>query len=159
MIKDFTKNYIYNVIFAFILLSTISLFWQTGLNAYYKYAPIETFYQAGLLLAEDVTTCSETQTLISERVVKNTDTGYPAEVIRELSLVTKNGTAEYFKESKNVFVQVDGNGGNTRVQQLPDFLVEGEYFWVIYITLYVNGVERNDVPPLISNIFNVTACI
>jgi hypothetical protein len=150
-------NIAINFIIALALVSVVSAAIPRAERLYYKYADIDNFYVATTIEAPDVCVGDATQRLISDRRVLKTDVGYNAYVVRELFLLGSDTSEEYYKESKDTFIQASTNGSNPRTQHLPTMKV-GQYIWVLYITLYVNGVERNDVPPLLSNTFNVTLC-
>lgn len=153
--KKFVLDYSLNVLVAFIALILISQVFDIAKGLYYSQAPLDNFYQRGDFIALDVCVGDENQSIISSRVVRGTENGYPAVVNREL--FTKSGQKVY-EETATPFVDVAGNGESQRIQRLPTWLAEGEYYWILYIRLNINGAERDVIPPLVSTHFKITNC-
>jgi hypothetical protein len=155
--KIFLIDYSLNVLIALIILSVFGTLYEQSKVAYYTFSPIETFYEAGELTASDVCLGDTKQLLTSTRTVKNTSVGYPATVVRELSVLKDGTSIEIYKESVDVFIQAKDNGLVSRHQLLIPLEV-GEYRWAIYPVIKTGTVVRNDVPPIISNVFKVYDC-
>lgn len=150
--KQIIIDYIYNVVIAALILAVGSYLYGQGEYWYYKKAPITNFFETGEMVAFDVCEGDENQNILSGRIVKGTDVGYHAQVTREL----KNVAGEkVFEETVFPFAEVSNNGASTRIQQLPANLPAGEYQWTIYITLDVYGVDREVIPPMMSNVFTI----
>lgn len=151
-------NYGLNFIIVATCLLLTNFMWIISQGLYYKYAPISWFYESVLFQVDDVCVGDTTQNTTSVRLVKATDTGYPANVTRELYLVEDAILNKVFEERVQPFVEVRPDGAGSRVQQIPSFLPVGEYQWTLYITLFIHGQQRTDIPPVTSNTFDVLNC-
>jgi len=156
--KTFAQDYILNVGIALACLFTVSLLYGHATSLYYQHADISNFYVPNNLVASDICFGDKTQMIGSDRGVFKTETGYKAVLIRELSRVENNVDIKIYEEQVTPFFEKRTPGIHWREQQLPFLLQEGDYRWALYPTIDVHGVIRTDVPPLISNTFNVTPC-
>ena len=156
--RTFIQDYIINVLVALAVLLIGSYLLNAGQRAYYTHAPIEWFYVSGGMVAEDVCLGDTSQTIVSTRTIYGTDTGYPATVVRELLLVERGIQTKVHDEVAMPFVEQTTNGVTRRKQQLPSWLTVGQYQWFLNVTLTINGVVRNDIDTIESNVFQVTNC-
>jgi hypothetical protein len=134
--------------------------WSAYLKHYYQTADISTFYQAVSLEAENICHGDTTQYLKSIRFVNGTETGWAADIVRELKEVYPTGArAKIFDESANVFIEAKEGGVSERKAAVP--LVDvGLYQWEITVVkLYLPyNIVRTDSPSLVSNTFAVKNC-
>lgn len=151
------RDYLLNVLIVLAILSGGSFVYQQSWEYYYTHAPIETFFESHGLFVSDICFGENEQNIVSTRFVKGTDTGYPAYVIRELFLVERGMQTKVYDEYAQPFVEYSPAGTVTRIQQLPD-LRPGSYQWAIKVSIVVGGVVRDDVPLILSNIFQVKRC-
>lgn len=155
--RTFFFDYALNVLIALVILYFGGQLLAFAKNQYYTYAPIENFYESREMYAPDVCLGDKEQTLRSERYIKSDSHGYNAVVVRELFLVGEDKTTKVFDEIAYPFVEKTGNGLVYRVQRLPDLKL-GDYQWVLHVTLKINDVVRDDVPLVVSNVFEVVEC-
>lgn len=134
--------------------------WEPYWQHYYQTAPIEDFYVAFSLEAENVCYGEITQNLVAYRKVYHTDTGWAAEVVRELQRVDSEGKhVKVYDETASVFIENSEDGRAEREAVLPVVPV-GNYHWdVVIVRLYLPfGVVREAIPTLTSNTFAVEDC-
>jgi len=128
-------------------------------NAYYAYAPIDFFYKTVSFEAENACVGDTSHIIHSQRFVYGTDVGYGGELVREMFLIKDGREIKILEEHAMPFVEVRLDGLVTREQPLPTDLKEGNYQWIMYLTLFIHGVERNDIPPIESNLFTIKQCV
>lgn len=134
--------------------------WDAYWKHYYRTAPIENFYESISLEASNICVGDTTQHLESTRFVKGTESGWAADIVRELYVIGKNRVrAKVFEESADVFIEVIPDGQNAREAAIPA-LSTGVYQWEItIIRLYLPyDVVRVATPSLTSNTFSVEDC-
>lgn len=127
---------------------------------YYETAPISNFYEAMAFEAENICTGDITQDIKTVRFVNGTESGWAADIIRELYKVNDAKLkAKIYEENANVFIEKIPDGMSSREAAIPP-LKAGVYQWeVVIIRLYLPyGVVRVTSPSLISNTFSVTDC-
>ena len=154
--KVFFLDYILNVSIVLCALVVSGWLYEVGWGFYYQHANISNFYQSSGLLALDVCEGDEHQSVVSDRQVFGTDVGYSADLTKELNWITEAGPIKVYEENKKPFVE--NKEGNQLIQNLPTTLSAGEYEWTFYITLDIYGHDRDVIPPVKSNIFNVLEC-
>ena len=142
-----------------IILATGQFFFHQVAKAYYTYMPIETFYENVSFKADNACIGDSSHLLHSQRFVYGTDVGYGGEVVREMFLIKDGREVKVLEEHAMPFVEVRLDGLVTREQPLPKDLKEGEYQWIMYLTLLVHGVQRSDIPPIESNLFTIKKCV
>lgn len=154
----------FRVAFFGVLFMLIPTILQSGWDAYWKHyyrtEPVETFYKAMTLEAENICVGDKTQKLTSVRFVYGTETGWAADVVRELQRVESSGVhVKVYDEKASIFIQKEENGVVERETVFPDVKV-GQYHWdITLVRLYLPyGVIRESVPVLTSNIFSVEEC-
>lgn len=151
-----------NYLLALAILAAAGFIANQFQQMYYRYADISNFYEAesGAFVVSDICVGDKTQHTQSVRYVYGTAYGWPASVNRELYSVDieKAVLTKVHEETAEPFIEIRDDGIVYREQAVPEGIIEGSYKWVIYITLNLNGVERSDVPPLKSNIFEVKSC-
>lgn len=128
---------------------------------YYETEPIETFYKAVSLDADNICTGTKVQNLKSVRYVSGTETGWAIDIVRELYRIEELGERrKVHEESANVFVENIPSGIALREGAIP-LMEAGVYQWdIALIRLYLPyGVIRTDSPRLTSNTFAVADCI
>ena len=150
--KHHILNYVLNVAIALAVLSGGNLLYNQAKTVYYRNADINNFFVVGEMIAQDICEGDENQNISSTRIVKGTDVGYHARVTRELWRI---GDGKVFEETVFPFSEVAANGDSKRIQQLPTNLPAGQYQWTLYITINVFGQDREVIPPMVSNIFNI----
>lgn len=141
---------------ALIVLSFASFIWERIEYEYIKYADLSNFYENIEFTASDICVGDREHVVSSRRIVKGTDLGYQATVVRELIRVS-SPPAKIFEETVHPFVEKAEDGSVERIQQLPKLEV-GTYKWILYIELDINGVLKKVVPPVESNEFRVESC-
>jgi len=151
-------NYIVNTIVILVLLIVGQAAFVSAKAAYYTHMPIDTFYKNLSFTAGDACVGDKYHLIHSVRQVNGTDIGYSGEVVREMFLYKDGKPVKLFEETASPFIEVRPDGMVTRLQSLPHGLGEGHYQWVIYLTLFIHGVPRTDVPPLESNLFTIRNC-
>lgn len=156
--KQFALDYLLNVAIAVILLFSAGNIFDFAKNFYYSNAPISWFYENGGLVVSDVCLGSLEQDVQSVRFVKGTIIGYRAVVIRELGEIENDTFVKIHEERVEPFIEFIPNGVSYRTQRLPFELDEGQYQWLLYPSIIIQGVTRADIPPIESNIFNVVDC-
>lgn len=156
--KTFLLEYTANVVFALLILLVGGLFVEQIYGFYYRYAPIDAFYENRQFLALDVCEGDEHQSVLSERYLYGTELGYSAEVSKELLRIESGESIKVWEETTQPFVEVTTTGTVQRIQKLPTDLEAGIYKWVLYITLDVYGNDRQVIPPVESNLFNISNC-
>lgn len=133
--------------------------------AYMRYqltnAPVNEYYENFGVVMSDVCYGDVVQGVTTHRVARNTDQGWKGEAVKEL--FRHDGETIVHISDKtvntNFFIEVEKNGVHTREAAVPIVDV-GTYHWEINIVnLYLPyGVVRHDVPPIITNTFEVKAC-
>lgn len=160
--KKFFITSVTNYLLALTVLAVIGFAANQVQQAYYRYADIENFYvaQEESFIVDDICLGDKTQLTQAVRYVYGTSYGWPSTVSRELYSVDieKAVLTKVHEETVEPFIEVRKDGVVYREQAIPDGLKEGSYKWVLYITLHINGIERSDVPPMKSNIFQVKVC-
>lgn len=137
--------------------------WDGYWKHYYRTQPISTFYEALAFEADNVCVGDNTQHVETVRLVKGTETGWAADIVRELYVIpdgtTVEGRSKVFDESADIFIEVIPDGFNEREAALPE-LAEGVYQWdIVIIRLYLPyDVVRIESPQLTSNLFAVEDC-
>ena len=165
MKRIFQKEYkwLRVVLFAglFMLLPTaLDNGWNGYWRYYYQTANIEEFYEPVEMFAENICLGDLTQDVQSIRHVRGTETGWQADIVRELDRNDSNGLfKKVWEESANVFIEKVPDGKVNREAALPR-LQEGVYQWrITVVKLYLPyGVERVVSPSLTSNNFAVEKC-
>lgn len=156
--RQFWIDYALNVAIAACILVLASFVIDFGKTTYYTYADITNFYESVEFTVEDVCLGELDQHTQSLRYVRGTVIGYRAIVIRELGKVEDDTFVKIHEERVEPFIEYIPDGISYRVQKLPFELKEGSYQWVLYPTIFIEGVKRTDVPPIESNVFEVIQC-
>lgn len=156
--KNFLIEYTANVVFALLILLVGGLFVEQVYGFYYRYASVDNFYENRQFLALDICEGDEHQSVRSERYLYGTSFGYSAVVTKELLRVEGEQETKVWEETTQPFVEVTTTGTVQRIQKLPTDLEAGIYKWVLYITLDVYGNDREVIPPVESNLFNIANC-
>jgi len=152
-------NYILNTFIVFVILLAGHWVFNATQTAYYKLMPISTFYEHESFTADDACIGAKSHLVHAKRFVYGTDIGYGGEIIREMFLFKDGKEIKVLGEHSMPFVEVRNDGLVTRLQPLPTDLEEGEYQWVMYLTLVVHGVLRDDIAPIESNVFKIIPCV
>lgn len=154
----------FRVIFFGVLFMLIPTILETSWNSYWKHyyqtEPIETFYRGVSLEVENICFGDITQHFTSVRYVSGTDTGWAADVVRELQKVDKAGNhVKLYDEKASVFIEKKENGRADREGVIPVVPV-GQYHWdITLVRLYLPyGVIRESAPVITSNNFSVEEC-
>lgn len=154
----------YRVAFFAILFMVIPTILESAWTAYwrnfYQTAPISTFYEALAFEADNVCLGDTIQRVESTRYVRGTDSGWAADIIRELYKFNDTKTkAKVFEEQANVFIENVPDGRSAREAAIPPLKI-GVYQWEItIIRIYLPyNVVRVETPSLISNTFAVKDC-
>ena len=155
--KNFIKEYTLNVAIAVVILYFGSFVYAYTKVLFYTYADISNFFLVNSFVAEDVCYGDTKQTLKLDRSVYRNDIGYKAVVIKELGEQTSNGIVKVYDEIVSPFIQASPEF-QILEQSIP-VIQTGTYQWIFYPTLDIGGVQRADVPPIISNYFEVKNCI
>lgn len=145
---------------AFMLIPTIlQSGWDAYWKNYYQTADISEFYQAVSMTAEDACIGELVHDVVSIRYVYGTETGWQADIVRELDKIENGVGHKVWEQDTSVFIERVPDGIVYRNATLPE-LDEGVYQWRIHIVrLYLPyGVERVSIPALVSNQFVVTLC-
>lgn len=150
------------IIFAVIFMAIPSILessWTAYQRYYYQNAPIETFYKAITMEVGNVCVGDKIQQVDAVRFVYETETGWAAEIIRELYNVNTDKRKKVYDEAASIFIDKIEDGKTARDAAIP-LLKEGIYQWdITYVKLYLPyGVIRVDVPTLRSNSFSVINC-
>lgn len=148
--------------FAMLIPSMLS----NSVEAYRKYRyeslPISAFYENLGVISSDVCVGDTEQFTFTERYARRTNNGWRAYTVKELFRHNEDGSIDHLSKynvSREIFVESEKNGISSRSVAMP-LLEAGEYHWEINITdLYLPlGVVRDDVPPIITNNFEVKEC-
>lgn len=145
----------------FILLpSVLDGAWHGYWRYHYQTADITDFYEAISLEVGNVCVGQKIQQSNSVRFVYGTDTGWQADIVRELQKLENEKAIKVFEQSANVFIEKVPDGQVHREIALPE-LEKGLYRWdITVVKLYLPyGVERVITPTLKSNIFAVDDCV
>lgn len=150
------------IIFAVLFMAIPSILessWTAYQRYYYQSAPIETFYQAITIEVGNVCLGDTVQHIDSVRFVYKTETGWAAEIVRELYDVETDKRIKVYDEAASIFIEKIESGKSARDGAIP-VLSEGVYQWdITFVKLYLPyGVVRVDVPTLRSNAFTVLDC-
>lgn len=156
--KRFIFDYGLNVLISLVVLFLAGILWGQVSNAYYTFAPLTHFYESIGMSAEDACIEEGYHKVQSVRFVKQTDSGYPATVIREMFLVDADERIKVYAETAEAFVEVIPDGITSRRQRLPEDIEPGFYQWELAPTIIINGVSRQ-APLITSNVFEVKHCI
>lgn len=156
--RQFLIDYALNVIIAGILLALASFLYGQARDFYYAHADLTRFYESVSFTVEDICVGQIDQNVQSVRFVHGTVIGYRAIVIRELGQIEDDTFVKIHEERVEPFIEYIPDGIAYRVQKLPFELSEGSYQWVLYPTIFIEGVKRTDAPPIESNVFQVTNC-
>lgn len=143
-----------------VIPNLLQMTWDAYWKHYYQTADISNFYENVAVEASDVCFGDSKQHIESIRFVKGTDTGWPADIVRELYTVENNTVkSKVFDQYATVFIENVPDGKVSREADLPPLPV-GIYKWEIsLIKLYLPyGIIRVDSPRLLSNNFTVTEC-
>lgn len=151
------------IVFAMVFMAVPAILEQSYASYqrhYYESQPIEAFYEAFSLEAENICVGEKIQTLKSVRYVHGTETSWAADIVRELYKVeVGQDRSKVHEESANVFIENVPDGIATREAAIP-VVDAGLYQWdIALIRLYLPyGVVRVNVPSLNSNVFAVVEC-
>lgn len=155
--NDFLHNYALNSLIALVILWAGGVIVDDIYRVYYTYTSLDHFFESKSLAALDICAGDEHQSIISERYVYGTKVGYPADVTKELNRLEPQGLVKVYEERTSPFVEVAVQP-TQRVQDIPSDLAPGQYQWILYVTLDINGVKRHVIPPLESNVFSILDC-
>ncbi len=142
------------IIFAVIFMAIPSILessWTAYQRYYYQNAP--TMEVGNVCLGDKV------QHIDSVRFVYEMETGWSAEIIRELYKIYGTERKKVYDEAASIFIERIEDGKTARDAAIP-LLKEGIYQWdITFVKLYLPyGVIRVDVPTLRSNSFSVINC-
>lgn len=155
---SFLTDYILNFVLALIVLVFVGSAIDIARHLYVSYAPISYFYVSESLVVDDVCYGDTKQLVTSTRFVHGTDTGYRSVVNKEMFLIDSDSRTKVYEETTEPFIEFVNNGTVTRFQSIPNDLSTGQYQWMLYPTLTINGVPR-PTPVLISNVFSIKDCV
>lgn len=152
------------IVFAMVFMAIPAILEQSYASYqrhYYETQPIERFYKAVSLEAENVCVGTKVQNLKTVRYVYGTNTGWAVDIVRELYRIDPlQERRKVYNESANIFVESVPSGIALREGAIP-VVPTGLYQWdIALIRLYLPyGVVRVSAPRISSNTFAVAECI
>lgn len=111
------------VVFAMVFMAIPAILEQSYASYqrhYYETEPIETFYKAMSLEAENICYGDKVQVLKSVRYIHGTETGWAADIVRELNRIeVGDKRSKIHEESANVFIENVPDGIAVRDAAIP----------------------------------------